>query len=454
MPTTADIERRRNYSYPAIHSWTDDLPVCRKSGVGFATNQVYREDGHRQEKHPFEDTSFHSGSKEDGGTTTYLYGVFDGHYGIEAAQFAVQGLAAELLLGQLSGKIRDQDIKEALSQAFVAVEKNYLESLDDLVAKRTSLQFQIPDGITSYEAYQNYPHIVDQINSLNGQLSCGTTAVVALIVGTRLYVANVGDSRALLCKTDKHGVHKVVQVSADHNLTNEDEILRLYNLGLDFTPASRKSCCTLGNQENTRCLGNYLVKGAYREFEELAPASEEPIIAEPEIQGGIELDESCCFLLLMSAGLYKSLEEATDSTQVNKDIVQMAIAEFREQKTLTGVAQAVVDRVVRLHTDKLMSSVLTNEGQAFREDMTLLVRRFNISVNTTPTQPNILGPDTLQVTGQTVFESNSTSSGGLSSQAPPPPVEIPPYVDFSEFYRNIAKARKDGILPPELEDML
>lgn len=58
------------------------------------------------------------------------------------------------------------------------------------------------------------------------------------------------------------------------------------------------------------------------------------------------------------------------------------------------------------------------------------------------------------VTGQTVFESNSTSSGGLSSQAPPPPVEIPPYVDFSEFYRNIAKARKDGILPPELEDML
>lgn len=278
--------------------------------------------------------------------------------------------------------------------------------------------------------------------------------MVALIVGSRLYVANVGDSRALLCKTDKHGVHKVVQVSADHNLTNEDEILRLYNLGLDLTPASHKSHCTLGNQENTRCLGNYLVKGAYREFEELNPASEEPIIAEPEIQGGIELDESCSFLLLMSAGLYKSLEEATDTTQVNKDIVQMAIAEFREQKTLTGVAQAVVDRVVRLHTDKLMSSVLTNEGQAFREDMTLLVRRFNISVATTPTQPNVIGAETLQATGQTVFESNSSSSGGLSSQPPPPPVEILPYVDFSEFYSNIDKARKDGTLPPELQDLL
>ncbi|KAK9502038.1 hypothetical protein O3M35_012645 [Rhynocoris fuscipes] len=455
MPTTAELEHRRSYNYQENHSWTDDLPVCRKSGVGFATNQVYREDGHRQEKHPFEETSFHSGSKEDGGTTTYLYGVFDGHYGIDAAKFAVQGLAAELLLGQLNGKTKDQDIKEALSQAFMAVEKNYLESLDDLVAKRTSLQFQIPDGITSYEAYQDYPHIVDQISNLNGQLSCGTTDVVALIVGTRLYVANVGDSRALLCRTDKHGVHKVVQVSVDHNLTNEDEILRLYNLGLNMSPASHNTRRRLGNQENTRCLGNYLVKGAYREFEELAAASEEPIIAEPEIQGGIELDESCSFLLLMSAGLYRSLEEATDTTQVNKDIVQMAIAEFREQKTLTGVAQAVVDKVVRLHTDKLMSSVISKEGQtAFREDMTLLVRRFNMSVVNTPTQYNVLGAEKLQDTAQTGFETNSSSSGGLSTQPPPPPVEIHPYVDFSEFYENIAKARKEGTLPPDLDSLL
>lgn len=40
-------------------SWTDDLPVCYLSGVGFATNQVYREDGFRQEEHEFEDRSIH-----------------------------------------------------------------------------------------------------------------------------------------------------------------------------------------------------------------------------------------------------------------------------------------------------------------------------------------------------------------------------------------------------------
>lgn len=49
----------------------------------------------------------------------------------------------------------------------------------------------------------------------------------------------------------------------------------------------------IGNQENSRCLGNYLVKGGYKEIEELSSAVSEPIIAEPEVHGGIPLDESC-----------------------------------------------------------------------------------------------------------------------------------------------------------------
>ncbi len=48
----------------------------------------------------------------------------------------------------------------------------------------------------------------------------------------------------------------------------------------------------LGNQEHTRCLGHYLVKGGYKEFEELVCATSEPVISEPEIAGGIPLDGS------------------------------------------------------------------------------------------------------------------------------------------------------------------
>lgn len=45
-------------------------------------------------------------------------------------------------------------------------------------------------------------------------------------------------------------------------------------------------------------------------------AEDEPIIAEPNIVGGIPIDSKCKFLLLMSDGFYKSLEEATGTSNV------------------------------------------------------------------------------------------------------------------------------------------
>lgn len=46
----------------------------------------------------------------------YLYGVFDGHDGSRAANFAAQRMPAELLLGQLLEKTTDEDIKDVLNQ--------------------------------------------------------------------------------------------------------------------------------------------------------------------------------------------------------------------------------------------------------------------------------------------------------------------------------------------------
>ena len=85
-------------SQSPTENWTDDLPVCKLSGVGFLTNQRYREDGGRREEHELEDRSFHFNVDD-----TYLYGVFDGHDGTRASDFTVQRLPAELLLGQLTG---------------------------------------------------------------------------------------------------------------------------------------------------------------------------------------------------------------------------------------------------------------------------------------------------------------------------------------------------------------
>lgn len=47
-------------------------------------------------------------------------------------------------------------------------------------------------------------------------------------------MANVGDCRGLLCKFDADGVLRVIQLSVDHNLSNEDELLRLSRTGLNI----------------------------------------------------------------------------------------------------------------------------------------------------------------------------------------------------------------------------
>lgn len=76
------------------------------------------------------------------------------------------------------------------------------------------------------------------------------------------------------------------------------------------------------------------MKGGYKEFDDLRSAIQEPIIAEPDIHGGIEIDDSYQFLLLMSAGLYKSVEEATGTDQVNKYIAQCVVEQVRYLTTV------------------------------------------------------------------------------------------------------------------------
>lgn len=45
-------------------------------------------------------------------------------------------------------------------QAFIAVERSYLESIDDKLAERASLVYEIPEGMKPYEAYQSHPQVV------------------------------------------------------------------------------------------------------------------------------------------------------------------------------------------------------------------------------------------------------------------------------------------------------
>ncbi|GFQ63969.1 TGF-beta-activated kinase 1 and MAP3K7-binding protein 1 [Trichonephila clavata] len=495
MPTKSEFSNlskdmealRLNFQEPC-HSWTDDLPVCLLSGVGFSTNQKYRPDGFRREEHAFEDRSFHFQYDED----TQFYGVFDGHAGTKASDFSSQRMPAEILLGQLKGKESDCEIREVLHQAFLAVERSFFESIDDLLAEKENLRLQL-QGLRTIEAIKQFPDTVQKLKTVTEEIQSGSTAVVALILKNKLYVANVGDSRAVLCTEDKDGKICINQLSFDHTFSNDDELLRLSHLGLDVQKLIQQP--KSGLQNCTRCIGNYTVKGGYKEFDNLSEAQEEPIIAEPNIVGGIKIDEKCKFLLLMSDGLYKSLEEATGTTNVNAMLVNMVFEQFAEQSTLNGVAQAVVDKAVRIHHDAFMRDTGTPKQCQKRDDITLLVRNFNCSLpNALESSINSVNQPSPLLTSdsnkQNVSEHNTLSdiqsmdtsfaksdySGDIdlmsindgisltsSSESAGRQVlfqfagnmsldeegRIKPYVDFSEFYAAVEDAYKSGLVPEE-----
>ena len=57
---------------------SSDLPLCRASGIGASTNEIFRRDGRRADMHPLEDRSFRFSVDEFG---ISVYGVFDGFGG-------------------------------------------------------------------------------------------------------------------------------------------------------------------------------------------------------------------------------------------------------------------------------------------------------------------------------------------------------------------------------------
>lgn len=222
-------QKRSQGTFKSSQSWTDALPVCKNTGIGFSTNQFYREDGHPQEDHEYEDSSCHFKLTDQ----FSWYAVFDGHDGKKAAEFCSQQMTFEMFVSLVNENESDEQVKDLLRQAFFTVEKAFMESLEDTLAERTSLIYDM-QGMNSYQAYQKEPNIVEGIKRLNDELSSGTAAAVALIYNNKLYVANIGNCRVLLCQTDQNSVLKVVQLSIDHDLTNEDELLRLSQLGMDI----------------------------------------------------------------------------------------------------------------------------------------------------------------------------------------------------------------------------
>ncbi|XP_008314744.1 TGF-beta-activated kinase 1 and MAP3K7-binding protein 1 isoform X2 [Cynoglossus semilaevis] len=492
--------QRRNLMQ-SHQSWTDDLPLCQLCGVGKAPNCVYGSDGKGTQSHPNEDAHLRFRT-EDG---CFLYGVFNGYDGSRVASFASQCLTAELLLEPLKSSHTDSDVRRILTQAFDVVEKSYFDTIDDALAEKAHMStYVVPhsENVSFHQLSPQNQKVQERLKELEQEVSGGATAAVALILNNKLYIANVGTNRVLLCKSSSDGQNQVLQIGRPHSTDNEDELQRLAALGVD--PARVRQAGQIAGQNSTRRLGDYRVKIHYNEIDLLSAAKGKPIIAEPEIHGSQSLDNVSGFLLLMSEGLINALESAHGPEQANQEIVAMVAAELAQQSSLGVVAQSVVDRVKRLHHDVYVSGRQRATYCSRHEDMTLLIRTLNYPLADgalTPTQGGRIYPvsvpysnsqstsktsvtlslvmpsqgtltngtntastleegtptpgqsptATLQSTNtQTQSSSSSSGDGRLFSQRgsqaaqPDETGRVPPYVDFSQFYRLWGSDHCDG----------
>ncbi|CAA2966532.1 probable phosphatase 2C 22 [Olea europaea subsp. europaea] len=210
-----------------------------------------------------------------------FYGVFDGHGGKHAADFACYHLPRFI--------VKDEDfpmkIERVIASAFLQTDTAFAEAC-----------------------------------SLNADLASGTTALAVVVVGSSLVVANAGDCRAVLCRRGK-----AIEMSRDHKTVCLKERRRIEASGGYIYDGY------LNGQLNVaRALGDWHMEG-------LKHMDGGPLSAEPELMS-TKLTSEDEFLILGCDGVWdvfmsqnavdfarRRLQEHNDPVQCSEDLVNEAL---------------------------------------------------------------------------------------------------------------------------------
>ena len=154
----------------------------------------------------------------------------------------------------------------------------------------------------------------------------GTTAIVALLKKDRLVVANVGDSRCVLCR---NGV--AIDMSVDHKPDDDKELKRIENAGGKVTSDGRVN----GGLNLSRALGDHRYKGK----SDLG-ADEQQITAFPDVKE-TEITEADKFVVLACDGIWNVL-----TSQEVVDFVSERLEKQSDSDTvsLSKISEELLDR--------------------------------------------------------------------------------------------------------------
>jgi protein phosphatase 1L len=217
-----------------------------------------------------------------------LFGVFDGHGGAQAAEYVQQNLFRNL---------------------------------------KTHPKFISDTKLAIVDAYQQTDSEFLKVEN-NQHRDAGSTALTAALVGNHLLVANVGDSRAVLCRSGK-----AVALSRDHKPNQSDERKRIEDAGGFVMWAG--TWRVAGVLAVSRAVGDRLLK--------------QYVVAVPEIREEI-INDGVEFFIMASDGLWDvvSNQEAVAMIRFIED-PEHAAKRLTDEAFRKGSVDNVTCVVVRFH---------------------------------------------------------------------------------------------------------
>ncbi|XP_064599031.1 integrin-linked kinase-associated serine/threonine phosphatase 2C-like isoform X2 [Liolophura sinensis] len=234
-----------------------------------------------------------------------LYAVMDGHGGKRASRFASESLPLNL---------REKFPKGDTSRVMSDIKRCFIEAY-----KKTDEDFL-------KEAAKNKPAWKD-----------GTTAISAVCVNDAVYVANLGDSKAVLCRYNEEEKRCVgIPLSQDHSPSAYEERLRIQKAG-----GHVKNGRVMGVLEVSRSIGD----GQYKTF---------GVTCLPDVKK-CQLKDKDRFLLIGCDGLWKSFSIQESIEFIEQQLNKCGDTAGRETdaKFQAACNKLVSEAVLRLSADNV-----------------------------------------------------------------------------------------------------
>lgn len=331
-----------------------DKQLC--SGTG--RNYVYAVGSMQGWRRTMEDSHLTLTDVPDGSDTVGLFGVFDGHGGAEVAKFCSKHLADQVfkLEEYKQGKVEDSLIKVFHKMDEMLRDHKYICEIEDLkrvangVESTSEAAAEDGDPVNSTEALQvlrkvmalrkliseneNQDDLAEAIFSdateeqvieplPEDKIQSGCTAVVAVLKGSDLVVANAGDSRAVLSRAGK-----AIALSEDHKPFQPSERSRIQQAG-GFLTEIGGICRVNGNLNLSRAIGDL----KYKTNGQLEP-KDQIITAQPDVTR-TSLQPEDQFFVLACDGVWDVMD--------NQEVVDFVCARLQTGLEPTEIISQLLD---------------------------------------------------------------------------------------------------------------